>query len=489
MVTADEARRELARRELERRRAAKQPETDAPWYQDAAQAADDMVRLAAKGLTFGYADKLAGFLGGEGTEAERAKTAAAAERAGSAGTVAEIGGAVTTPMGLAGRGLTLAGRAGTGAMTGAKGLAARTGLMGLEGAGYGALTAAGHDQDIATGAAFGAAGGALGNVAGEGLSAGLSKAAGAFNRKPVIPGNEELRQAAEAAYKAADDAGVIFRPEGVQRMANDIRVDLAEFGFHPGLQPRVATVLDELERIQNGNVTLKGMDVLRRIADSARKSLDPSEKALGNRIISHIDDFMQNMRPDDVLTGDAQRAGEALRTARDMWGRMRKSEMVDEAVERASRRAASTGSGGNVDNATRQNIRGILDSPKKSRGLKPDERAAMETVVRGTPTQNALRLAGKLSPQGNGLMAALGLGATVANPVMASVPAIGMVAKALADHATPRNVDQLSRIVRAGGQKSATQSAPNAVQRLAQSKREAIARALMGIGVHELVAP
>lgn len=488
MVSKDEALKELARRELERRRSQQPAPEDKPWYVDAAQAADDMARLAASGMTFGFADKIAGYLGGEGTDAEREKTQQARGRAGTAGTVAEIGGAVATPMGLAGKGLTLAGAGGTAAMTGVKGLAARTGLMAAEGAGYGALTALGNDQDVASGAGMGAAGGALGNLAGEGLSALGSKVAGYFNKKPSIPTNEGLRQSAEAAYQQADAAGVIFTPQGVQRVATDIRTELANNGFHPGLQPRIKVVLDELDRLQQGNVTMKGMDVLRRIADSARASMDPSEKRLGGMIVSKIDDFMETAGAGDVLTGNQAQASSALKDARDYWRRMRKSEMVDEALTKAERRAASTGSGGNADNATRQNIRAILDNPKKSRGFTPDEKEAMEKVVRGTPGQNALRLAGKLSPQGNGLMAALGLGATVMNPAMAAAPAVGIVAKALSDKATPKNVQSLSEIIRAGS-KSAATAPKNAAQLLAEQKREAIARALMAIAVKQGVAP
>lgn len=448
---------------------------DQPWYVDAAQAADDVARLAANGMTFGYADKIAGLLGGQGTEAERARSQAARERAGSAGTVAEIGGAIATPMGLAGKGVTLAGRLGTGAMTGAGGLAARTGLMGLEGAGYGALTAAGNDQDITTGAGIGALGGVGGNLIGEALSAGASKIAGLFNKKPNIPTIDDLRSSANAAYDTAENAGVIFAPQGVSRLGNDIRVELANFGFHPKLQPRIATVLDELERVQQGNVTLKGIDTLRKITDSARSSMDPSEKALGNMIIQKIDDFIANAGPGEVLTGNSQAASQAIKEARNMWGRMRRAEQVSEAVGKADLRAASTGSGGNADNATRQNIRRLLE---KGRGFTADEKAAMEAIVRGTPGQNALRLAGKLSPQGNGLMAALGIGGAMVNPALGAASLGGMAAKNVADGLTQSNVKALQDIILAGS-KSAATPAKNAAQRLAEAKREAIARAIM----------
>jgi hypothetical protein len=59
-------------------------------------------------------------------------------------------------------------------------------------------------------------------------------------------------------------------------------------------------------------------------------------------------------------------------------------------------------------------------------------------------------------------------------PGALAVPAAGMAAKTVADNLTPSRVEQLSRIVRAGGDASATQAAPNLVQRLARQNSGAL---------------
>lgn len=492
MATKEEARRELARRELERRRAAKATEQTAspqggmPWYAQAGQAADDIMRLAANGMTFGYADKIAGYLGGDGTVQERQRTQEARDRAGSAGTVAEIGGAVATPMGLAGRGATLAGRLGTGAMTGPTGLLARSALMGVEGAGYGALTAAGNDQDVGQGALYGLAGGAAGNIAGEALAAGVGKVAGAFNPKPQIPGIDELDALKAAAYKRAEQAGVAYTPQAVDKINSSVVSKLTDLGYDPKLMPGASVAVERLQGLTGQNVTLTGLDTIRKIASNGFIPGNKANNAAISRIIESIDDAMNNAGAGDVLMGNGTAGAAALKEARDLAARVAKSNKVTEAVNKADLRAASTGSGGNVDNATRQNLRRMLENP---RGLSADEKAALEAVVRGTPTQNTLRLAGKLSPSGNGLMAALGVGGAMMNPAIGALSLGGMGAKAIADTMTGRNVEALQQIIRAGGSKSATQAAPNAVQRLAQTKREALARALMGIGAFEAGTP
>lgn len=151
----------------------------------------------------------------------------------------------------------------------------------------------------------------------------------------------------------------------------------------------------------------------------------------------------------EVLTGNAKAAGDALKGAREVWARASKAERVADAVARAELRAASTGSGGNVDNAVRQSLRRILEKP---RGFTQAEQDALRKVVGGTAGQNALRLAGKLSPSGNGLMAALGIGGTMVNPAVGALSLGGMAAKTVADGMTGANVRALDAVIRNGGQ-------------------------------------
>ncbi|WP_313195851.1 hypothetical protein [Shinella zoogloeoides] len=194
-------------------------------------AAGDLVDLAANGITMGYGNKGAAALRsavtGEGYDKELAKmkgsTQDARDRAGAVGTVAEIGGALAAPMAAASKGLTLAGRFGTGAMTGAKGLAARAGLLGIEGAGYGGLSAAGNDTDVGQGILMGAAGGAAVPVVTE-VGRAVAKPFVDAVKARVNPARYAAEKVAErvTSRMPIDQAG--------QRMANGNNLTLADVG-------------------------------------------------------------------------------------------------------------------------------------------------------------------------------------------------------------------------------------------------------------------
>jgi hypothetical protein len=320
-------------------------------------------------------------------------------------------------------------------------------------------------------------GGAMG-TAGPAVAAGAGKVARALAER-LRPGEqaptiEALRAAAGKAYQAADDAGVVVGQKAVADTADDIASLVKNTGYHPKLHPRIGVALEELEAAKTAPQSLTALEQLRRIVKTAGKSLDPDERRIAGEIVDTLDDRLASLKPADVVAGDADKGVAALKEGRELWSRMRKSEMIEEALEKAANRTSSTGSGGNADNAVRQNIRQILDSPKKARLFNEEERAAMQAVVDGTGWHNFTRLVGKLSPQGNGLMAALGIGATAANPMMAAIPAVGFGSKKIAEALTRGNAGALDSLVRAGGPLQ-----PSALAAPMEEGTSALIRALM----------
>lgn len=400
--------------------------------------ADDAVRGAADMMTFGLADEfsakmgdLTGIGGQSGNydanlEAQRARDA----EGGGARLTGQLAGALVMP--------------GAGART--------VGGAVLQGAGQGAAYGfgsgeGGFENRLEEGAYGGLAGGALGGA----VRAATNQLGKRFARA-AIPTNEAIRKSADAAYKAAEDAGAIIKPESTQRLTQSVISDLDDFGYDAALQPGVGAVINRLQGLEGQNLTMKRLDTIRKVAGNAAKDHNnPSQQALAGRIIDHIDDFMGDLKPADIVAGDSKTAANEYLKARSLWGKLKKSEAVDTAALRAEWRAASTGSGGNADNALRQNVRRLVENPKTARGMSNAEKKAALAVVKGTKTQNALRLVGKLSPSGNGVMAAAGIGGAMVNPVYGVPALVGLGAKSVADRMTLQNAEKLSELVRSGG--------------------------------------
>lgn len=363
-----------------------------------------------------------------------------------ASTAGQVAGAVGASAPLAAGGFSF--------LTGAKPtLGSLVGRGAAEGAAYGAVYGAGEGRGLNERALNAIEGAGTGAAVGGGTGA-LARVGASRVDSASVPSADELRSMGNAAYRQADEAGVIFTPQAVDRLKMSIGKKLVDMGYDPALQPGAAAVVRRIDEMAGQNFTLTGLDSLRKVASNGFIPGNRSNnKAVGD-IVGAIDDLVTSPGANDVLSGNAQMAGEALSTARDAWSRMSKSERVASAVDRGQLRAASTGSGGNADNAIRQNLRRILENP---RGFTKAEQDALRKTVEGTRGQNVLRLAGKLSPQGNGLMAALGIGGAMVNPALGAASLAGMGAKTAADAMTRGNTRALDTLIRSGGAAPAPQ--------------------------------
>ena len=126
----------------------------------------------------------------------------------------------------------------------------------------------------------------------------------------------------------------------------------------------------------------------------------------------------------------------------------------------------------------------LLTSETLGRGFNQAEKDAIRKAVLGSKTQNALRLAGKLSPAGNGPALFFGGVSSYAAPHIA-IPAMiaGYGAKKTAEHLSKRSVNQLVKLITSGADDASMAALDDAVKLLPRAKRQALSRALMAIGV------
>jgi hypothetical protein len=332
-------------------------------------------------------------------------------------------------------------------------LAARMAASTATGAALGGADAAvrsgGDLREAGVGAATGAAFGAAAPV----VAAGAGKVAGAVAER-VRPGQQApsikaLREASDAAYKAMDDAGVLVHRGSFGNAIDDIVKVAKDAGVDEGLHKGATAAVNRLLTEKGADISLSKIDQLRQIIRDGATT--PGDGRIVGKMVDKLDEFVNSIGMRDIKAGNLDDGVRQLTEGRELWSRVRKAELIEQALMKAERRAASTGSGGNFENAIRQNIRQILDNPNKARAFSEAEKEAMEGVVRGSTGQNFARRVGKLSPEGNGLNLLLSIGATAMDPTLATVPTVGFVGKRVADAAASRQSELLDALVRNGG--------------------------------------
>lgn len=362
---------------------------------------------------------------------ERARATLATDAQQYPGTVlaSQIAGAVATPglgaakmVANAGTRLGQAGlSAGIGAVTGAV-----TGFMNGEG---------GFQNRLAEAAPMAALGGLFGAAAPkitEVLTRIPAGVASLFQRSQERPTVEVLRAVKNAAYQAVDQSGLTFDGPAMTRLSQTVRQAFDADNYVAEVDDASRATLAVLGNREGQATTLSQLDSIRQNLWQRYSRASDQPRILD--AISQIDDLVETTAVGSDIMAVARAAN----------ARFAKSQLLENAFQRAQDVTAATGSGGNIVNKYRQAIASIINNRRELRFFSQPEIDVMRQFVRGSMPENVSRLIGKLAPTGNGLMMSLHIIGGVASQG-ASVPlmAVGAAAKGMADRGVMRGADRL----------------------------------------------
>jgi hypothetical protein len=266
---------------------------------------------------------------------------------------------------------------------------------------------------------------------------GAVRAMGAGGTDAVVRrGIEEQKARAADAYDMVRADQRILPQDTVDDMALGLSGRMDAERLNPRRQPGAATVLDAILQDSSGPMRVEDIEDLRRLTtELLPATASKADQRLAGIMKDEITDYLDNL--DDPVA-------DALVDGRNATRRYKAAESIEAASTKAARRAASTGSGGNEINAMRQNLRSILDTPRKSRSFTPAEREMMDAVVRGDAGQNAMRSLSRFAPTSGGVSAMLGVGGAMASPAVAlPIMAVTELAKAGGERSTRNQIAAL----------------------------------------------
>lgn len=278
------------------------------------------------------------------------------------------------------------------------------------------------------------------------------------SRGVAPPTAQEIRNNAQQAYRASDQAGVSIAAPSLQNMAQDIQGRIEQEGIDAALHPKATAALKVLnDRTaalagSNSGLSLTQADRLRRVVASALDGAEPSDRRLVHQVLDHFDDYMNNLTPNDLVTGaaNAPEALDTLNNARSLWSQQAKAGMLERAMNKAQNSSAWQH---NQAGAIQTQFRALANKPEAFNRFSPAERDAILRVVRGTGAENLLRNFGKGNWKNTVLGGIIGfplggVGGSAAGAGAATV--LSSAAKALADRMTTNSADLASAAVRGG---------------------------------------
>lgn len=276
-------------------------------------------------------------------------------------------------------------------------------------------------------------------------------AAGVRPRKmEEAPSAEALARQATAKYKAAEEAGVIVRPETIQSIAQRLSTQAKSAGFDQDLHPGIGAVLRRLEVEGSAPKTLEEIETLRRVVRApAGDFANKDQQRIAKQLIQKFDESVDQLGPNDIIAGNAPEALSALRSARELYARNKKSDIIEDLVNKAELSSTQYSQSG-MENALRVQFRALAKNRTQMAQFNKDEQEQIRKIVKGDAAQNVLRFVGKFAP--TGVVSALPTGiAGAVNPILAPVvPLVSFPARQAAERMGMANIDMLTQMIRLG---------------------------------------
>jgi len=292
------------------------------------------------------------------------------------------------------------------------------------------------------------------NLAGVISPAANGTVAGSKVIPPTAPTPQELKSAASAGYDAARSSGIELKPSSMESFVAKTKSDLNSDGLNEVLAPKTFGVLEKMGTPPEGAaVTTNDFRTMQRALGHAAKSPDPTERLSATRAIESLNNHLENIPASDVAKGTPDEFAGVLakiKEANANYGAYKRAETISGRMDAAQLNAAGANSGQNIDNAMRQQIKGILKSPKLRSGYSADELEQMRKIVAGTSAGNVVRGVGNLLGGGGGLgaLASAGAGAYATGGPGAVAPLMGYGVKQLGNKMTANQVSKLEDMIR-----------------------------------------
>lgn len=277
--------------------------------------------------------------------------------------------------------------------------------------------------------------------------------------RPVELTPAELQASAAGHFNAPEVQDVTLHPQAVQQFYENLPKTLETKGHATEVvAPQTYRQVEQYGKSAGATqapMTIEDLKNQRTIFQGiAQKSSVPQERSAASAAINAIDEFVANPRFANFparaeITGSGEEAAKALAMGRGDIAAGKSLERLDRKQFIKELRAAATGSGMNIGNSLRQGLVEIMADERSYRNLKPEVRDAIENVVRGTPSENAVRLLGNVLGGGGGIgnMGVRAIGGHVAGPVGYLLPDVGTALRLLSNRMTLEEFDKLRTLI------------------------------------------
>lgn len=224
--------------------------------------------------------------------------------------------------------------------------------------------------------------------------------------RPVLTG-EDIRKRAAQFYLRAEQQGVRILPNVADDLANQLEATLQRQGAAITQRDRapILRVIRDLRNRPHNDLSFEELEKLRSdlglVGRSAETGKVTAVGAQANRLAGvvqdKLDDFFERLDATQVSSGDPQRAVDFVKQARQQYRNARKGEILEQVLTKID-----VGAGKKPPiQELQERLAPIVTDKRLMSKFSPKEREVLESLQKGTLTENALKTFGELAPELN----------------------------------------------------------------------------------------
>jgi hypothetical protein len=224
--------------------------------------------------------------------------------------------------------------------------------------------------------------------------------------RPLLTG-EDIRKQASQFYKRAERQGVYILPNVADNLADQLETTLQRQGAAITQRDRapILRVIRDLRNRPNSDLSFEELEKLRSdlglIGRSAETGKVTAVGAQANRMAGivqdKLDDFFENLDVSQVSSGDPQRAVQLVKQARQQYKNARKGEILEQVLTKID---VGTGKKPPIQDL-QERLAPIVTDKRLMSKFSTKEREVLDSLQKGTFTENALKTFGELAPELN----------------------------------------------------------------------------------------
>jgi hypothetical protein len=210
---------------------------------------------------------------------------------------------------------------------------------------------------------------------------------------------DNIRTAREGAYDTFSKTGILIDDSAFRNSMFDITKDLRKEGFTP-TNPKFQGLASAIEELQTNTMPkdIVELQAMRKVITEAADPRDPSQYRMMAIVRDRFDDYLDNISPKEILTGDPNDL-KAWGTARSLFSKERKAEIFQDMLVNAPTQKGGFSQSG-MENYLYNELKKLSRNKNKMRIFSKAEQESIRSAAEGSGLQRAMKFIGRFAPTG-----------------------------------------------------------------------------------------